>query len=119
MQSDESRCALLQSNGRVRVRKEVHGVMNPSCTMASVQTSGGRVVIWGLGSAMLCGSKMKSADYLCGLSDQVFSLDFFSCLMAGGIFQCQWQDSSSSNLERVLQEVLVIIFTHELATTES
>ena len=55
-----------------------------SCIVPTVQTSGGSVMIWGcinwsgLGSASLCGNKMKSAEHLNVLNDQVIlSMDFF------------------------------------------
>lgn len=59
---------LFQRDGYIRVRREVHEVMHPSGIVAPLQVSGGSVMIclnWsGLSSAMLCGSRMKSADYL-------------------------------------------------------
>lgn len=46
--SDESRFTLLQSYGRVRVRREADEVMHPSCLVSTVQATGGSAaVIWG------------------------------------------------------------------------
>uniref|UniRef100_A0A8C9WIX7 Tc1-like transposase DDE domain-containing protein n=1 Tax=Scleropages formosus TaxID=113540 RepID=A0A8C9WIX7_SCLFO len=68
---------------RIRVR-EADEVMHPSCLVPTVEACGGSVMIWGcfswsgLGSATLCAQKMRSANYLNILNDQVFlSMDFF------------------------------------------
>ncbi len=60
MWSDESRFTLFQSDGHIRVRREVEEVRHPSCLVPTVQACGGSAMIWGccswsgLGSAMLC-----------------------------------------------------------------
>lgn len=84
MWSDESRFTLFQSDGRIRVRREPHEAMDPSCMVPTVQASGGSVMLWGcftwsgLGSATLCSNKMKSQDYLNVLNDLVIpSMQFF------------------------------------------
>lgn len=84
MWSDESRFTLFQHDGRVRVRREPHESLDPSCIVPTVQASGGSVMIWGcfcsagLGAATLCNNKMKFADYLQVLDDHVIpSMDFF------------------------------------------
>ena len=84
MWSDESRLTLFQSDGPIRVRREADEVMLPSCLVPTVQACGGSVMIWGRfsrsgrGSATLCAQKMRSADSLNILNEQVFtSMDFF------------------------------------------
>lgn len=79
MWADESRFILFLSNGQGK--KASTRTMHPSFTVATVQACGGNIMIWawfnwsGLGSAMLCGNKIKSAEYL---NDQVIpAIDFF------------------------------------------
>ena len=70
MWSDESRFTLFQGDGRIRVRREADEVMHPSCLMPNIQACEGSVIIWGgfgwsgIGSAVLCCKKMRSAKYL-------------------------------------------------------
>ena len=72
MWSDVSRFTLFQSDGYIGVRREVDEVMHPSCLVPTVQACRGSVMIWG--SETLCAQKMRLADYLNILNDQVFPL---------------------------------------------
>ena len=79
MWTDESSLTLFQSDGCIRVRREVDEVMHPSCLETTTHTCGGSVMIWGgfSWSAMLCAQKLRSADNL-NILNQVFpSMDFF------------------------------------------
>ena len=93
MWSDESRFTLFQHDGRVRVRREPHEAMDPTCLVPTVHSSGGSVMIWGcfcssgLGSAALCSNKMKSAQYLNILDDQVVPAMDFYFPTGSGVFQ--------------------------------
>ena len=70
---------LCSSGVHFKVKSEADEAMHSSCVMPTVQAFKGSVMIWGcfslsgLGSAMLCGNKMKSAEYLNVLNDQVIS----------------------------------------------
>ena len=115
MWSDESRFTLFQSDGGIRVRREADEVIHPSWILSTVQACGGSAMIWGccswsgLGSATLCVQRMRSADYLNILNDQVNpSMDIF--FYPYQRWQCQ--DSSGSDCERVVQGAWDIIFTH-------
>ena len=93
MWSDESRFTLFQHDGRVRVRREAHEALDPSCIVPTVQAFGGSMMIWGcfcaagLGSATLCTNKMKAADYLTVLADHVSPAMQFYYPQRDGVFQ--------------------------------
>ena len=79
MWSGESRFTLFKSDWCIKVRRQADEVMHPSSLVPSVQACGGSVMICGCfswsgpGSAMLCAPKMRSADCLNILKDQVFT----------------------------------------------
>jgi len=77
MWSDESRFTQFQSDGSIRITREVDEVIHPSCLVPTVPACRGSAMIWGCcrwsgrGSATLWGQRMKSADYPNILNDQV------------------------------------------------
>ena len=93
MWSDERPFTLFQHDGRIRVRREAHEALDPSCTVPTVQASGGSVMIWEcfcyseLGSATLCSNKMKSTDYLSLLSDHFIPSMHYFFPEGDGVFQ--------------------------------
>ena len=117
--ADESRFTLFQSDGHIGARREADEVMQPSCLVPTVPACGGGTMIWGccswsgLASATLCAQRMRSADYLNIVNDQVTpSMDFFPPWWHGYTPRRQCQDSSGSNCERAVQGAWDIIFTH-------
>lgn len=46
--SDESRFLLRHSDGRVRIWRQQHESMHPSCLVSTVQAGGGGVMVWGI-----------------------------------------------------------------------
>ncbi|KAI5609647.1 hypothetical protein C0J50_5858, partial [Silurus asotus] len=46
--SDESRFLLHHSDGRVRIWRQQHESMDPSCLLSPVQAGGGGVMVWGI-----------------------------------------------------------------------
>ncbi|GBN80718.1 Transposable element Tcb2 transposase [Araneus ventricosus] len=46
--SDESRFQLYRADGRVRVWRQPHESMDPTCQQWTVQAGGGSVMVWGV-----------------------------------------------------------------------
>ena len=89
MLSEESRFILFQSDGCIKVKKEADEVMHPSCLVPTLQACGGSAMIWGccswsgLGSATLWAQRMRLADYLNILNNQVIpSVDSYLMVWA-------------------------------------
>ena len=75
---------MFEGYGDLMVKREVDGVLHPSCLVSTVQACGGSVMIWGYfswsgpGSAMLHAQRFRLGDLLNRMNDQVFlSLFFF------------------------------------------
>ena len=98
---------MFQNYGSVRVKREAHEALDPSCIAPTVQASEGSVMIWGsftwsgLGSVTLCSNRMKSQKYLNILGDYVHpSIDFYFP-DGSGIFQ---DDNARIHLAHVVQD---------------
>ena len=109
MWSDESRFALFQSDGRIRVRREADEVMHPSRLVPIVQTCGGGAMIWGCwswsgrASATLCAKEWGQLTTWIYWMTRLFHPWVFLPWWHGHIPRWQCQESSSSNCERVVQ----------------
>ncbi len=76
--SDESRCLLQHSDGRVRIWPKEHESMDPSCLVSTVQAGGGGgVMVWGifswhtLGPLVPIEHRLNATDYLSIVPDHV------------------------------------------------
>ncbi|GBO33505.1 hypothetical protein AVEN_228845-1 [Araneus ventricosus] len=105
MWSDESIIILFQHDGCLRGgREEAHEALHPSCTVSTVQASGGSVLICGcfswaaLGSATIYSKEMKY-EYVSLFSDHLIpSMDYFFP-KGDGIFQ---DDNAGTHLVRIV-----------------
>ncbi len=74
--SDESRFLLQHSDGRVRICRNKHESMDPSCLVSTVQAGGG-LMVWGifswhtLGPLVPIEHRLNSTDYLSIVDDHV------------------------------------------------
>ncbi len=74
---DESRFLLRHSDGRVRIWRIEHEIMDPSCLVSMVQAGGGAVMVWGIFSWYTLGPlvpiepRLNSTSYLSIVADHV------------------------------------------------
>ncbi len=91
--SDESRFLLQHSDGRVRICRNEHESMDPSCLVSTVQASGGGVMVWGifswhtLGPIILIDHRLNATAYLSIVADHVYPLMTTVYPSSDGYFQ--------------------------------
>ncbi len=86
---DESRFLLRHSDGRVRIWRKEHEIMDPSCLVSTVQAGGG-VMVWGIFSCQTLGPlvpiehRLNATAYLSIVYDHVhpFMTTVYHLLMA-------------------------------------
>jgi len=75
--SDESRCLLRHSDGRVKIWRKQNKNMDPSCLVTIVQAAAGGVMVWEmfswhtLGPLVPIGHRLNATAYLSIVSDHV------------------------------------------------
>lgn len=107
---DEFRFTLFQHYVYIRIRSDAP--VKPRVWCKSCYNLG--CFSWsGLGLAMFCAQKIRSAKYLIILNDHQW---FFFSLMCGYVLGIQSQDSSGFNYEKVGE---TIIYLHGFASTKT
>ena len=91
--SDESRFLLRHSDGRVRIWRQQHESMDPSCLISTVQAGGGGVMVWGIFSWLTLSPLVptehcvKATAYLSIVTDHVHPFMTTVYPSSGGYFQ--------------------------------
>lgn len=102
--SDESRYQLYRADGRVRVWRQPHESMDPSCQQGTVQAGGGSVMVWGvcswrdMGPLIRLDTTLTGVGYVSILSDHLHP--FMSSVHSDGLGQFQ-QDNATPHTSRV------------------
>ncbi|KAK0143178.1 Transposable element Tcb2 transposase [Merluccius polli] len=105
--SDESRFLLRHSDGRVRIWRQQHESMDPSCLVSTVQAGGGGVMVWGIFSWHTLGllvpieHRVKATDYLSIVADHVHPFMTTVYPSSDGYFQ---QDNAPCHKARIISD---------------
>ena len=107
--SDESRFQLLRADGRVRVWRQPHESMDPTCQQGTVQAGGGSVMVWGvcswrdMGPLIRLDTTLTGDRYVSILSDHLHP--FMSIVHSDGLGQFQ-QDNATPHTSRIVTKWL-------------
>jgi len=102
--SDESRFRLMNADGRLRIWRQAHEAMDPTCQVGTVQGHGGSILVWGvfswhcLGSLVCVPTSVNAIRYVELLSDHLHPFMLFCYPRGDGVFQ---QDNCSSHRSRL------------------
>ncbi len=104
--SDESRFLLRHTDGRVRILREEHESMDPSCLVSTVQAGGG-VMVWGifswhtLGSLVPIEHRLNATAYLSIVADHIHPFMTTVYPSSDGYFQ---QDNAPCHKAQIISE---------------
>ncbi len=105
--SDESRFLLWHSDGRVRILREEHESMDPSCLVSTVQADGGGVMVWGifswhtLGPLLPIEHHLNTTAYLSIVADYVHPFMTTVYPSSDGYFQ---QDNAPCHKAQIISD---------------